>query len=80
MAVLSLWLVFSFIPSKRPLSEVEAAVYVARAALDGDVEKINEWRFKPNVYPWAYVIGALIGMWGVSMTVRGATHRPRHRR
>jgi hypothetical protein len=76
----SLWLVFSWIPSKRPLTDAEAAVYVARAAVDGNISALREWRLKPTIYPWAYVIAILVGIWGVSGTVRGATHRPRRRR
>jgi hypothetical protein len=75
--VFSAWLLFSFIPSKKPLSEVEALAYVTQGAAQGDLSRAGEWRLKPNVYPWAYVIAVLIGVWGITKVVNGATHRER---
>lgn len=78
--VLSCWLLFSWIPSKRPMTEVEATAYVAQQLARGNVGALNEWRLNPTVYPWAYVVAALIGVWGVSGVVRGATYRPKSRK
>jgi hypothetical protein len=80
LAMVSLWLIFSFIPSKRPMSEAEQVVYLARAALDGDVAALEGWRLTPAFYPVAFVIAALIGVVGVASIVGGATHRPRRLR
>lgn len=33
-----------------------------------------------TVYPWAYVIAGLIGLWGVTGVVRDASYRPPVRR
>ncbi len=78
--LLSLWLMFSWLPSKKPLSDAEAVVYVTREVARGNVGAIDEWRLNPKIYPWAYLIAAAIGVWGVSGIVRGATYRPSPRR
>lgn len=80
LAVLSAWLVFSWIPSKRPLSAAEALAYIAEGAAHGDVSRASEWRFNRKVYPWAYVVAILIGVAGIKQVVDGATYRPKARR
>lgn len=71
---------FSWLPSKRPLTEAEAVAYVAREVARGNVEVASEWRLNPKVYAWGYLIAAGIGVLGVAGIVRGATYRPKPRR
>lgn len=79
LCVLSLWLLFSWLPSKRPMTETEAAAYVADKLAKRDLSVTREWRLRPNIYPYAYVVAAGLGLWGVTGIVRGASHRPRRR-
>lgn len=50
MTVLSVWLLFMWIPSKRPLDPAETVAYAARATAQGDLSWTSEWRLKPDVY------------------------------
>jgi hypothetical protein len=69
LVVLAAWLLFSWIPGKKPLSEAEAVAFLAAGGSP------SEWRLAPGIYPWAYVIAALVGLAGITRVVHGLTYR-----
>jgi hypothetical protein len=74
---LSIWLIASWIPAHKPMSQVEAAAYVARCAVRGR-NCLDHWMLNPKLYPWAYVIAGLLGFAGVARFFRGARGAPMH--
>lgn len=75
--LLAAWLMLSWLPSKRPMSEAEQVTYAAAQLARGNIDVVNEWRLKPKAYVYGYLIAAGLGIWGVAGIVRGATYRPK---
>lgn len=72
LTVLSAWLLFSWIPSKRPYNDDEVAA-ITEAARRGVTTP--GWRLNHDFYPWAYVVATLFGLAGISRAVHGLTYR-----
>lgn len=73
----ALWLLLNWIPAHKPWSEDDIRRLATDVLFRAKVERLNEWRLKPNPYLLANGLAILIGLLGVSRIVHGASHRPR---
>lgn len=69
------WLLMSWIPSKRPLSELEQIELVTRAVSDFELSRLEEWRLSPKGYRYATFGAIFVGLLGLASVVQGATWR-----
>lgn len=76
---LAIWLIASWIPDHRPMSQSEQVAFGLRCAKHAfetlDPACVGHRMLNPEIYPWAYLIAALIGLVGLKQIIDGATYR-----
>jgi hypothetical protein len=76
---LAIWLITSWIPAHRPMSESEQLAFGIRCAKHAfetlDADCTDHHMLNPEIYPWAYLVAALIGLVGLKQIIDGATYR-----
>lgn len=80
LAGLGAWLIASWIPDHRPMSESEQVAFGIRCAKDAVYEArgldcLDHKMLNPQIYLWAYAVAALIGLVGFKQIIDGATYR-----
>ncbi len=75
VCALAVWLLASWIPSHRPMSPTEAVGFLADCAKRLDAGCAEHWTLSPTIYPWTFVIAALLCVIGLAELISGATYR-----
>lgn len=73
LTVLGIWMLVSFLPEHRPISDEEVARAIANRSLEG-VGSLS-WRLKPNAYNLGYVLALVFVAGGLGEVVSGMVAR-----
>jgi hypothetical protein len=74
LVVLSAWMIGSWLPAHKPMTDVGAAMNVVDGWRNWE-DRMGHRVIKESWYPWLYILAAGIGLTGIVQVVRGATFR-----